>query len=208
MKKLRMVSAILLTLTTLPLLSFLDVRQDGAWVDLFDGKTLKGWHTIPGGTWTVENGQIVGKSPASDQRHGLLVSDKVYGDFVLEVTYKAIRGNSGVYFRSEEVGGVVGVKGFQAEIDPQKDAGGLYETNGRAWVVKPTAEQVQSYYKPNAWNTMRITAKGRDITVTVNGKVSAALKDDPGLTEGHIALQLHGSQEMLVLFKSVRIREY
>lgn len=177
------------------------------WTDLFDGKTLKGWHTLPGGTWTVEDGTIVGRSPASDERHGLLVSDRTYKDFVLDVTFKSIRGNSGVYFRSDVVGGIEGVRGFQAEVHPKDDIGGLYETNGRAWVVKPTADQVSRYYKPNAWNTLRITAKGRDITVTVNGIVSAELKNDPGNTVGNIALQLHGGQDMLVMFKNVRIRE-
>lgn len=177
------------------------------WTELFDGKTLKGWHTLPGGTWTVEDGTIVGRSPATDERHGLLVSDRTYKDFVLDVTFKSIRGNSGIYFRTDVVGGIEGVRGFQAEVHPKDDIGGLYETNGRAWVVKPTADQVSRYYKPNAWNTMRITAKGRDITVTVNGIVSAELKNDPGNTVGNIALQLHGGQDMLVMFKNVRIRE-
>ncbi|WP_178377048.1 3-keto-disaccharide hydrolase [Chryseolinea serpens] len=177
------------------------------WTELFDGKTLKGWHALPGGTWTVEEGTIVGRSPVTEQRHGLLVSDRTYKDFVLDVTFKSIRGNSGIYFRTDVVGGIEGVRGFQAEVHPTDDIGGLYETNGRAWVVKPTADQVSRYYKPNAWNTMRITAKGRDITVTVNGIVSAELKNDPGNASGNIALQLHGGQDMLVMFKNVRIRE-
>jgi len=177
------------------------------WTDLFDGKTLKGWHTVPGGTWAVEEGTIVGRSPASDARHGLLVTDRRYKDFVLDVTFKAMRGNSGVYFRSDVVGGTEGVRGLQAEVDPQLDIGGLYETNGRAWVVKPGPAKVATYYKPNAWNTMRITAKGRDITVTINGIVSAEVKNDPGNAEGYIALQLHGGQDMLVMYKNIRIRE-
>jgi hypothetical protein len=178
-------------------------RLQDKWTDLFDGKTLKGWHTVPGGTWAVEEGTIVGRSPATEKRHGLLVTDRTYKDFVLDVTFKSMRGNSGVYFRSDIVGGTEGVRGFQAEVDPKDDVGGLYETNGRAWVVKPTADQVSRYYKPNAWNTMRITAKGRDI----NGIVSAELKNDPGNAVGHIALQLHGGQDMLVMFKNLRIRE-
>lgn len=177
------------------------------WVSLFDGKTLGGWHAIPGGEWTVQNGAIVGRSDKQDPRHGLLVTDKTFENFEVEVRYKAITGNSGLYFRVEEVGGLVGVHGFQAEIDPTNDAGGLYETGGREWVVKPTPDQVRTWYKPGKWNTMTVRADGDHITVHVNGKKTAELFDDPGRKKGHIALQLHGSMDMHVLFKSVRIRE-
>lgn len=177
------------------------------WQKLFDGKTLTGWHTIEGGKWEVKNGAITGTSPASEPKHGLLVTDKEFDDFELEVSYKANKGNSGLYFRVDESGDEVGVHGFQAEIDPEKDAGGLYETAGRTWVAQPTPEQVQSWYKPNAWNTMKVKAVGGDVTVWVNGKKSAELKNDPGRKKGHIALQLHGGMEMDVLFREVKIRE-
>ena len=123
---------------------FFGAERKKKWKSLFDGKTLQGWHTIPGGEWKVEDGAIVGLSDKADPRHGLLVTNKSFKDFEIQIKYKAVKGNSGLYFRAEEVGGVVGVHGFQAEIDPEKDAGGLYETGGREWVVKPTAEQVQS----------------------------------------------------------------
>ena len=177
------------------------------WKSLFDGKTLQGWHTIPGGDWKVEDGAIVGLSDKADTRHGLLVTNQSFKNFEIRIEYKAIKGNSGLYFRSEEVGGVVGVHGFQAEIDPDKDAGGLYETGGREWVVKPTAEQVQSWYKPGQWNKMTVRAEGGHITVQVNGKKTAELFNDPGRNEGHIALQLHGSMDMHTLFKNIIIRE-
>lgn len=174
-------------------------------VPLFDGKTLDGWHTLPGGKWQVKDGVILGTSSRSDHRHGQLVSDKRYKDFIVRVKYKAIKGNSGLYFRVDKVPGAVGVHGFQAEIDPARDVGGLYETGGRAWVVKPTAEQVKSYFKPGQWNEMTVTAVGRHIVVEVNGTKTAELKDDPGRLEGHLALQLHGGQDMHVEFQVVEI---
>jgi hypothetical protein len=182
-------------------------NEQKQWVSLFDGKSLQGWHTIPGGEWAVEDGSIVGRSKKEDQRHGLLVSDKTFKDFEVQISYKAIQGNSGLYFRAEEVGGVVGVYGFQAEIDPNNDAGGLYETGGREWVVKPTAEQVKTWYKPGEWNQMNVRAEGGNVVVTVNGKKTAELTNDTGRSRGHIALQLHGSMDMHVMFKDVRIRE-
>jgi hypothetical protein len=181
--------------------------QPSQWQRLFDGQTLKGWHTIPGGQWTVKDGAIIGKNEKNDVRHGLLVSDKTYKNFVVRMKYKAIRGNSGFYFRVQETGDVVGVKGFQAEIDPDKDAGGLYETSGRAWVVQPKPADVKTWYKPNEWNEMTIAAQDGDITVTVNGKVSAQLANDPGLREGKFALQLHGSQDVEVMFRDIQIME-
>jgi hypothetical protein len=183
------------------------LNHQGEWVRLFDGKTLNGWHTIPGGEWKVEGGAIVGRSKKEDQRHGLLVTDRTYKDFEVQLKYKAIEGNSGLYFRVDEVGGVVGVHGFQAEIDPHQDAGGLYETGGREWVVKPTAEQVKTWYKRGKWNQMSVRAEGDHVIVRVNGKKTAELMNDPGRTQGHIALQLHGGMDMHVMFKDIRIKE-
>ena len=179
----------------------------GKWISMFNGKTLEGWHTVPGGTWSVENGAIVGRSEKTDERHGLLVTDKRFKNFEVQVRYKAIKGNSGLYFRAEEVGGIVGVHGFQAEIDPEKDVGGLYETGGREWVVQPTAEQVKTWYKPDRWNTMTVRAEDGHVVVRVNGKKTAELTNDPGRKEGHIALQLHGGMDMHVLFRGIRIKE-
>ncbi len=175
------------------------------WEPLFDGKTLAGWSTLPGGKWQAKDGLILGTSEKSDGRHGQLVSDRKVKDFTVRLKFKSVQGNSGLYFRVDKVDGSVGVHGFQAEIDPANDIGGLYETGGRAWVVKPTAEQVKKYFKPGQWNEMTVSAYGRHITVEVNGTKSAELKNDPGRTEGHLALQLHGGQDMHVEFKDIEI---
>ena len=178
-----------------------------SWQSIFNKKDTTGWHTIPGGKWEVVDGILVGTSEKSDPRHGLLVTDKSYKDFIISITYKAIAGNSRLYFRVEEMGGMVGVHGFQAEIDPNQDAGGLYETMGRQWVVKPKPEDVKTWYKPNAWNEMTVEARAGNVIVKVNGKESARLSNDSGRLEGKIALQLHGDMEMKVLFKEVKIKE-
>jgi len=178
------------------------------WQHLFSKKDLTGWHTIPGGKWEVVDGVLIGTSEKSEPRHGLLVTDKSYSDFIISVTYKAIKGNSGLYFRAEEVGDIVGVKGFQAEIDPTQDAGGLYETMGRGWVIKPKPKDVKTWYKPNEWNEMTVEARGGTIIVKVNGKESARLINDSGRAAGKIALQLHGDMDMEVLFREVKIKVF
>jgi hypothetical protein len=173
---------------------------------LFDGKTLDGWHPIGVGQWTVEDGAIVGRKKAQESQFGHLVTDKSFKDFTVRLKFKALQGNSGLYFRIDEKG-ASGVSGFQAEITPAADVGGLYETNGRAWVVKPKPEDVKKYFKPNEWNEMEVSSHGGHIVVKVNGVKSAELTDDPGRLEGHIALQLHGGNDMLVMFKDIEIRE-
>jgi hypothetical protein len=175
------------------------------WVPLFDGKSLKGWNKHGGGQWSVENGCIVGRSTASEQNHGLLVSDKVYDDFTVRLKYLSEQGNSGLYFRIKLVDDIAGCAGFQAEIDPANDIGGLYETSGRAWVVKPSAEEVKKYFKPGAWNDMTVSAHGGRIVVHVNGYKTAELKDDPSARSGYLALQIHGKEDLKVSFKDIEI---
>jgi len=178
----------------------------GEFVPLFDGKTLKGWHTAPGGKWEVKDGVIVGTSPKTERRHGMLLSDKKYGDFVLRLKFKSLKGNSGLYFRSQRVDHPVTVNGFQAEIAPAGPVGGLYETGGRAWVVQPDAKLLKDGFKPGDWNEMIVSAQGKDITVKLNGVTTAELKNDPGRLEGHFGLQLHGGNEMHVEFKDIEIQ--
>jgi hypothetical protein len=176
------------------------------WKPLWDGKTLGGWHLIGKGDWQVTGGAICASHAAGEAEFGHAVSDGVFGDFTARLTYKAVRGNSGFYFHIEEKG-FSGVSGFQAEIDPNQDAGGLYETNGRSWVSKPAAEDVKKWYRPNAWNTMTVHAYGRRVAVDVNGHRTAELQDDPGRPEGRFALQVHGGQDCEICFKDLEILE-
>lgn len=183
-------------------------EQKLEYTSLFDGKTLSGWTVMPGGTWTVENGTITGKSPASEPRHGILLSDKSYKDFTVKCKFRVLSGDSGFYFRAEKVKSAVSVNGFQVEVDFSQETGGLYETGGRTWVVNPAKEEIpKKKYKPGEWTTLELTAKGRDVTVKINGVVTAELKDDKGRTEGYFGLQLHGGMDMHVQFKDLEILE-
>jgi 3-keto-disaccharide hydrolase len=177
------------------------------WKPLFNGKDLTGWNPTVEGTWSVKDGVIVGQSSSSEKRHSILMSNDKYKDFTLRVMYKAIKGNSGVYFRVDKSNSGVAVSGFQAEIDPQKDAGGLYETGGRAWVAHPKPEDVKKWYRPDDWNQMTVSAHGRRIVVHVNNMKTAELDNDPGRLEGYLGLQLHGGMDMDVMFKSVEMME-
>ncbi len=175
---------------------------------LFDGKSLTGWTALPSGTWTVEDGAIVGKSPKSEKRHGMLLSEKQYSDFIVTAKFRVLSGDSGFYFRSERVDSKVSVNGFQVEVDSSQETGGLYETGGRAWVNKPTEADIpKKNYQPGEWTTLELRAVGRDIEVKINGVVTSKLTNDKGRLKGHFGLQLHGSDEMHVEFKDIHIQE-
>ena len=175
------------------------------WRPLFDGRTLNGWHALPGGNWDIKDGMLIGTGKASETRHGLLVSDDIYDDFTVRLKFNSLKGDSGFYFRSEESNDAVGVHGFQAQIHPATDIGGLYETSGRAWVFQPDPEDVKKYFKPGDWNEMVVSANGGRIVVHVNNTQVAQLLDDPGRSKGRFALQLHGNQEMEIMFKDIEI---
>ncbi len=167
--------------------------------------SLAGWHALPGGSWRWEGDTLVGRSSASETRHGLLVTDDVYSDFEARLEFRSVSGCSGFYFRVEEVGDTTGVAGFQAEVEPSLETGGLYETAGRGWVVKPDPDLVASVYTPGEWSEMVVTAVGGDVEVRVNGVVTARLEADSGRREGRFALQLHGSQDLHVEFRSLEV---
>jgi hypothetical protein len=174
---------------------------------LWDGKTLEGWHAIGKGQWKIEEGAIHATHPRSEKEYGHLVTDRSFTNFTVQLKFKSVKGNSGFYFRLEEKGWS-GVSGFQAEIDPQNDIGGLYETNGRGWVVQPKAADVKEWFRPGEWNEMKIDAAGTRVTVYVNGQKAAELSDDKqGRPDGKLALQLHGGQEVDVWFKEIEIAE-
>jgi hypothetical protein len=109
---------------------------------LFDGKTLKGWKYLTGAaSFKVENGAIVGTT-VLNSGNTFLVTQKEFGDFVLEMDTKieSTLSNSGVQVRSHyNPAGNEGkglVYGRQFEIDPsdRKWSGGIYDEGRRDWL--------------------------------------------------------------------------
>jgi hypothetical protein len=83
------------------------------WIELFDGKTLKGWHKNPqrighgtGGHWQVEDGVITGEQDPPDSGNGgILLTDRKFGDFELQLEMKPDFGpDSGLFLRSNDKG--------------------------------------------------------------------------------------------------------
>ena len=175
---------------------------------LFDGTSLDGWTATPGGTWEVREGVIVGKSPKSERRHGILLTDRTFSDFVVRAKFRVVSGDSGFYFRAQRVKSGVSVNGFQVEVDESQETGGLYETGGRGWVHLPDAGVIKKRgYERGEWTDLELTATGGHVVVKINGVVSSEVIDDPGRRSGHIGLQLHGGQDMHVEYRDIVLTE-
>jgi hypothetical protein len=187
---------------------------------LFNGKDLTGWTVNAGGNidrWGVEDGILFTTGKAGG---GWLMTEKEYGDFEIMLEYKVPKaGNSGVALRSPLQGDPAYV-GMEIQIldNPwyldEKNYKGLKQVQltGAIYGVVPPATDAT---KPvGEWNKMHITAKGRHVTVEVNGtKIVDADLDDykdhakqhPGLLrdKGHLGLQCHTDR---VEFRNVYVK--
>ena len=115
----------------------------GTVVELFDGKTLKGWRKVGGnGLYKVEDGAIVGYGEEKGIKgNTFLRTEETYGDFELTFEFKFDdrSGNSGMMFRALQKPSEDGdgrVYGYQCEHD-NKDrswTAGLYDEARRGWL--------------------------------------------------------------------------
>jgi len=175
-------------------------------VSIFNGKDLTGWTINGTEKWYVEKGELICES-GPDKAYGYLSTDKNYKDFDLTLEFKQeAEGNSGIFFRSSIDG--VKISGWQAEVaPPDHSTGGIYESYGRGWLIKPAPEK-DKYLKYGEWNTYRLKVVGDEVTTWVNGHEMITLKDEKiGKGEGFIALQIHDGGGIKVKWKNIKIKE-
>ena len=183
--------------------------------------------------WTVRDGTITCDSRGrKDHDYVWLLSEKEYGDFELRVKVHGFRestGNSGVQVRSRYDESAFWLDGPQVDVHPPAPwrTGLIYdETRGtRRWIFPSLKdsriEQSQGpkrwKWKQDAWNEIRITCEGTRIRTRVNGVPVADLNGDGILNDeghksrnvglrGHIALQLHVKDELLIQYKEIAIK--
>lgn len=174
-------------------------------VSIFNGKDLTGWTIHGTEKWYVENGNLVCES-GPDKQYGYLSTNQSYKDFDLTLEFKqAANGNSGVFFRSSIEG--VKISGWQVEVAPKGlHTGGIYESYGRGWMVKPDAEGEKAL-KPGKWNKLRIRVVGDKVTTWLNGKKIIELSDEKiGKASGFIALQIHDGGGIKVRWRKMKIK--
>ncbi|HVG13584.1 MAG TPA: DUF1080 domain-containing protein [Chitinophagaceae bacterium] len=173
---------------------------------LFNGKDLAGWTIHGTEKWYVEDGNLICES-GPEKKYGYLSTAKNYKNFILNLDFKQeANGNSGVFIRS----GIEGTKisGWQVEVAPLNNStGGIYESYGRGWLIKPTSEK-EKHLKVGKWNTLKIKVEGDVVTTWLNGRQMVNIKDDKiGAGEGFIALQIHDGGGIKVRWKNIKIQE-
>jgi hypothetical protein len=121
-----------------------------------------------GTQWTVTNGVLRGSEP----RGTWLVSEREYGDFVLEFEWKlGPQGNGGCGLRFPPKGDpafdgielqMVDPRYYPSDmkVPPQELTGGLYRA------VAPRAQ----LFKPEQWNKYEVTCRGANVKVVLNGE--------------------------------------
>jgi len=192
---------------------------------LFDGKSLTGWTFIvkpdkdgkkadPKETWSVMEGTI----RCTGKPNGCIVTEKVYGDYVLKLKWcfpaTGKGGNSGVLLHVQDekywptsietqllsgrAGDLLLTMPPDAKLDVEKSRQDP-KLERRYFRIEPK-EPVE---KPlGEWNDCEITCKGGDITLTING-VKVNEGKNCNFTKGRIALQSEGAE---IHFKDIVIR--
>jgi len=196
-------------------------QQESTSIDLFNGTDLTGWHVdVPemDSVTTARNPFIVrdGKLVSLGTPEGHLITDAVYSNYRLEVTYRFVSepGNCGVLVHASTPRALYGM--FPKSIEAQM----MHENAGDFWVIVEDIEVADMVERRGPeeewgitegkrrrilnltdgsenplgeWNTMTIEAVEDEITVWVNGDL---VNHGFGSTarEGQIAVQAEGAE--------------
>ena len=176
-----------------------------AQIDLFNGQNLDGWEINGTEKWYVEKGELICES-GPDAEYGYLSTKEHYDNFELELEFKQeADGNSGVFFRSTVSGTIV--NGWQVEVAPPGlYTGGIYESYGRGWLIKPDPKKENLNY--GDWNSMKIMVKGASVKTWLNGVEMISLEDKLiGKGKGSIALQIHEGDNVKVRWRNIELEK-
>lgn len=183
---------------------------------LFNGRNLRGWQGNTKG-YVVKDGTIVVEPELGD---GNLYTVQEYGDFIMRFEFKLTPGaNNGLGIRTP-LNVNAAYQGMELQIldNTASKYKNLkpYQFHGSIYGVVPAK---RGYLKPvGMWNFQEVIAKGKQITVKLNGTtiVDADIdkastpktmdgNDHPGLKrdKGYIAFCGHGDK---LAFRSLRIK--
>jgi Domain of Unknown Function (DUF1080) len=187
------------------------------------GWVVRSWANVKdpppaGALWKVEHGILKGSTP----RGTWLVSEREYGDFILEFEWRlGERGNSGCGLRFPMEGDPA-FEGLELQMvdfryygnepaAPDTLTGSLYKA------VAPSAQA----YQPLEWNHYQVTCRGPNVKVVLNGKKSIDLNLDEQTNElergrplrdrprrGHIGFQELSRGGAYVEIRNARIKVF
>jgi len=203
--------------------------SDEGFTPIFDGRSLDGWHG-KSQFWSVRDGAITGETTEENPTDGntFLIFREPAADFELRLKVRIVSGNSGIQYRSIDMGNSV-VHGYQADVDATDQfLGDLYEEGGRGSLAKgcdkiaiaedgskvvtgKTCEpgELAKALRPRDWNDYRVIAKADRLVQEINGVVAVDVIDkerNKARAEGVLALQLHAGMPMLVQFRDIRLK--
>jgi len=199
-----------------PTPSALEMDSSG-WVDLLPSADLKGWSRVP-----VPPGDPLGKQQwhvdeaarmlicDGDGGHDMLLCDREFGDAVFhcEFRYTKVEGksgyNSGIYVRNNKDGSLW----HQAQIGDRTGGYLFGETPGadgkKTFFSTDKIVGDQGRVKPaGEWNTIEMTARGKTLTLWVNGAVTCEIKDC-GNPKGLVGVEGEGFR---IEFRNLKIKE-
>ena len=164
-------------------------------VSLFDGKSLKGWDVLKCEAEVSEGDILITAG------NGLVQTKGQYKDFILEFDWKNLDAkfwDSGVYFRYVDVPKNRPWPGrYQANLrkDMEGNVGGIKNATSKGMI------------KPCEWNKFKLTVKGADIQLEINGKVAWKATGLKFLDKGFISLQAEVPQGGKHRFRNIFITE-
>jgi hypothetical protein len=191
----------------------LHAAEEG-WISMFDGKTLAGWKSNDENpnVFSVEDGTL---KVSGGRAHLFYVGpkgDAKFKDFEFKAKVKTLpSANSGIYFHTAFEPKGWPSKGYECQVNTshsdRKKTGGLY-------AIRDVMDNAPS--KDGEWFDYYIKVQGKQITIKINGKVTAEFAEPadwqppqnmPGrrLSEGTIALQGHDPKST-VYYKDLAIR--
>ena len=165
----------------------------GGWIALFDGGGLDAFDPLGKADWRVAGGVL-----EATRGPGFLVTRRAFADFRLQAEFTVEpTTNSGIFIRCQDPRKVTPASAYEVNIwDTRKDPS--YGTGAVVDFAKVSAPYPKA---GGRWNTFDITARGRRITVILNGQRPVDFEDGT-FAAGPIALQSGGG---LVRFRSVRV---
>lgn len=168
-------------------------KPAAGWTTLFDGTSLDNFNTVGTANWKLGDGMVEATSGA-----GFLVSKENYGNFEVRVEFWVDEGaNSGVYLRCQDAKQITDKTCYEANIFDKRP-----DPSGRTGAIVHIAKPLAMVDAGGRWNTYEITASGPELTVRLNGTLTAQARDDK-FASGPIALQYNAGT---VRFRRVQIR--
>jgi putative membrane-bound dehydrogenase-like protein len=204
--------------------------DDDGFTPIFNGENLDGWSGNEK-LWKVEDGAITGQTTKENPTKGntfIIWRQGQLDDFELKLKYKIIGGNSGIQYRSTDLGNHV-VGGYQADFEAGDTwSGAHYHERGRGILAKRgekaeigadgkrkvletlgASPDLQAKIKKEDWNDYHIIARGNEFIHKINDTVMSHVIDNhkAGFRQsGILALQLHAGPPMKVQFKDIRLK--